>query len=158
MSSLSSSYLTSSNSNVVDTPVALATYTGIPSLNLERVVRAMGFSPKVAYDIWNPVNENGPVPFIDNARPGPAWVKGKVFDPADHPVDRNYLGSRKMRLSEDPKIVAVRNLLDNDAKVIGCKVWYRETLYMDSGIITTGDRSESPLLSSRVHHLIGLRC
>ena len=158
MSSPSSSYSTSSSSNVVDTPVALAPYTGIPMLNLERVVKAMGFNSKVAYDIWSPVNENGTVPFIDNAQPGPAWVKGKVFDPADHPVDRNYLGSRKMRLSEDPKIVAVRNLLDNDAMIIGYKVWYRETLYMDTGIITTGDRSESPLLSSRIHHLIGLRC
>lgn len=142
-SSSFSSCSSSSGSNIVDTPNA--PLAGNTILNLKRVAEAMGFNPIVVYDTWKPVNENGPVPHIDNARPVAGWVKGKVFDPADHPVDRNYLGSRKMRLSEDPKVVAVRDLLDNDAKVIGYKVWFRETEYMQTGIITTGDRVSPPL-------------
>lgn len=103
-------------------------------------------NPLSKYDLWTPSNNNGPVPFVDNARPGPSWVTPEPFDPAKYPLDGKYLGSRKMRSSEDPVVVAVRDLLDLDACRIGRKVWFRETNYMWNGIITLGWAGECRII------------
>lgn len=99
------------------------------------------------YDISQPSGHDhisGMTPYIPGGHPTPKHAKPAPFDPSRVTLEgnANYLGSRKLRASNDEKHVKVRELLDQDAVVNGCKVWHRETEYMNTGNVRLGPMCE----------------
>lgn len=97
------------------------------------------------YNIWKPCFGNG----IQPPKP-PGWKTPKhampaAFDPTKVTLHGNYLGSRKLRASQDPKDQRVIALLDQDAVSMARKNWNREVEYVQTGLIVLGPVGESLL-------------